>query len=338
MRCMDTTRSEGRGRTWQTSAAALIVVCALLTSAAECNPEQDDAAASSSMSNSKTTPSTATSAPVPAVGISVPLVVGMKLDKARDKLADVGLNDDPNVEDAIEDRTMVKASNWVVVSQDPAPGAMVKKGARLDLRIAKPDDEGFDDLLVSGGGQELAQQRERERIRKENNKRAEEAEDRDPCALFSGLSVDTRLFSADLQDSRKDVQDADDTGYKRVTVACANDDEGLVVHAITSRTPQEAVGEADVAADDKEGVFTSSAFAVERYPREDGGGGFWVNTELGSSRLSWSVGYWFIMVEAYFWDAVSADVRGISNAGEMVVKMFNELKAHATEVIDSGDW
>jgi hypothetical protein len=44
------------------------------------------------------------------------------------------------------------------------------------------------------------------------------------------------------------------------------------------------------------------------------------------------------MVEAYFWDAVSADIRGISNAGEKVVKMFIELKAHATGVIDSGDW
>ena len=302
-------RQTGRSR-W----ILALVLTGMLTTAAECDLESD-----------------------PTGSGQVPALVGMNLDDAKSKLDDEGFAE-PDTDDAVEDRTAVKDSNWVVVSQDPGPGGTIEKKTKMQLGIAKPDDGGFDELLAAGGGQELLNERQRERDKQAAKDRAEEAEDRDPCDLLDGISVSTDVFSADLQEPKKDVEDADDSGYTRVTVACANDDEGLVVHAITSPTPQEAVREANVAAEDPEGFFTTNAFAVERFPDEAGGGGYWINTEMGSSRLSWSVDYWFIMVEGYFLDAVTADIKGIRRVGEKVVAMFDEIKGQATAVIQGGNW
>lgn len=305
-------QSPRQAHRWKWILALLVV--GMVTTAAECDLESE-----------------------PTGSGQVPALVGNNLDDAKIKLDDEGFAE-PDTRDAVEDRTAMNDSNWVVVSQEPGPGGTVEKKTKIQLGIAKPGDGRFDELLAAGGGQELLAERQRERDKDAAKDRAEKAEDRDPCGLLDGISVSTDLFSADLQEPKKDVQDADDSGYIRVTVACANDDEGLVVHAITSPTPQDAVREANVAAEDPEGFFTTNAFAVERFPDEVGGGGYWVNTEMGSSRLSWSVDYWFIMVEGYFSDAAVAQIDGITSVGEKVVAMFNEIKSQGTSVIQSGSW
>lgn len=104
--------------------SSLIIVSVLLTTAAKCDVAEHSGEG------------------------QVPDLLGMSLDEAEDKLDGEGFVD-PDVHDVVDDRGVFIKSNWVVVSQDPAPGITAEKKTQLQLGIAKPGDDEFDDLLAA---------------------------------------------------------------------------------------------------------------------------------------------------------------------------------------------
>lgn len=80
---------------------------------------------------------------------SVPDVIGYRLDDAHNALKDIGFEQFDDV-DAIEDRTPMMDSNWVVLAQSPAAGESAEVDSTIRLEIAKPEDEGVRDRIPAG--------------------------------------------------------------------------------------------------------------------------------------------------------------------------------------------
>lgn len=75
----------------------------------------------------------------PAVSITVPKVIDLTLDKAEDRLKALGLKVEAT--DVENGKMVLVGKNWTVVTQDPAAGASVAKGATVKLgvkRIVEP--------------------------------------------------------------------------------------------------------------------------------------------------------------------------------------------------------
>jgi hypothetical protein len=70
---------------------------------------------------------------VAADAITVPGVIKLPLDKATDKLTELGLK--VKATDTADGKTIVIKSNWEVISQDPAEGAHVSKGSVVNLGV-----------------------------------------------------------------------------------------------------------------------------------------------------------------------------------------------------------
>ncbi|MGF4045414.1 excalibur calcium-binding domain-containing protein [Paenarthrobacter nitroguajacolicus] len=88
---------------------------------------------------SSQTPATAAASAVADRAIEVPDVVGLTLDKATDKLKDLGLEVDAT--DVNDDKTIMVKKNWQVVSEDPLSGVKVAEGSTVKLGVKHLTDE-----------------------------------------------------------------------------------------------------------------------------------------------------------------------------------------------------
>lgn len=84
-----------------------------------------------------TTPSASATAAV-ASGIIVPNVIGKRLDEAMDELKDLSLK--VAASDPVNGKTIIVKSNWLVTSQDVAPGATVAKSSQVNLGVSHETD------------------------------------------------------------------------------------------------------------------------------------------------------------------------------------------------------
>jgi PBP1b-binding outer membrane lipoprotein LpoB len=84
-----------------------------------------------------TIPSASATAAV-ASGIIVPNVVGKRLDEAMDELKDLSLK--VAASDPVNGKTIILKSNWLVTSQDVAPGATVAKSTQVNLGVSHETD------------------------------------------------------------------------------------------------------------------------------------------------------------------------------------------------------
>jgi hypothetical protein len=75
--------------------------------------------------------------PAAANRISVPDVVGMTHQYAQDEMQAAGLYNLDERDATGQDRVLLWDRNWVVVSQDPAPGTQVDENATITLSSKK---------------------------------------------------------------------------------------------------------------------------------------------------------------------------------------------------------
>jgi beta-lactam-binding protein with PASTA domain len=80
----------------------------------------------------------------------VPAVVGNRLVDAERTLVAAGFDDIKRVDATGQDRTVVKPENWVVRSQDPAPGTRAGTHTKITLGVAKPTDASAGPSATSG--------------------------------------------------------------------------------------------------------------------------------------------------------------------------------------------
>lgn len=71
-------------------------------------------------------------------GVTVPNVVGMRLDKATDELKGLGLKVEST--DTVDGKSIFLESNWQVTTQDVSPGATVAKSSRINLGVVHLTD------------------------------------------------------------------------------------------------------------------------------------------------------------------------------------------------------
>ena len=83
---------------------------------------------------------TVTKAPVAAGDVTVPDVVGMEHQKAQDTMQAAGLRNLAEEDATGRKRLLINDRNWVVVSQEPAAGAVVPKTTKVLLKSKKKDD------------------------------------------------------------------------------------------------------------------------------------------------------------------------------------------------------
>lgn len=77
--------------------------------------------------------SAATAVATAAAKVTVPGVVGMTLDKATEQLEDLGFK--VEAKDIVDGKSIVKKSNWQVISQDPAENAQADEGSTVKLGV-----------------------------------------------------------------------------------------------------------------------------------------------------------------------------------------------------------
>ncbi|MCP3799486.1 PASTA domain-containing protein [Allokutzneria sp. A3M-2-11 16] len=86
------------------------------------------------------TTTTATKTAVAAGDVTVPNVVGMEHQKAQDTMQAAGLRNLTEEDATGRKRLLVNDRNWVVVTQEPAAGAVVPKTTKVLLKSKKKDD------------------------------------------------------------------------------------------------------------------------------------------------------------------------------------------------------
>ncbi|MEV7571462.1 excalibur calcium-binding domain-containing protein [Pseudarthrobacter sp. NPDC089323] len=77
--------------------------------------------------------SAATAVATAAAKVTVPGVVGLTLDKATEQLEDLGFK--VEAKDIVDGKSIVKKSNWQVISQDPAENAQAEEGSTVKLGV-----------------------------------------------------------------------------------------------------------------------------------------------------------------------------------------------------------
>jgi hypothetical protein len=82
---------------------------------------------------------TASATAVAAVAdtVTVPGVMGLTLDKAKDQLKDLGLK--VEAEDTVDGKKILSDKNWQVTSQDPKEGAQAAKDSTVHLGVKSLD-------------------------------------------------------------------------------------------------------------------------------------------------------------------------------------------------------
>ena len=257
----------------------------------------------------------------------VPQLVGMPLDEATSLLDERGF-DSVETEDAAEDRTIFAESNWVVVTQSLPPDRAVPTDAPLKLGAAKPSDARYAELLAAAGDSSKLDEQKA-------NARADAESKRNPCKLLAGITVDSRVFSDQLQAPKSDTGDYKE-GFKQVKLACANDDLGLAIELTSHPTPQLARDAATYAAtvnpDDAPATNTliGARGTVVKYPE---GGGYFLNPDTGIGRQSFNVGTWQVMTETNFDDAQTAQLSGKPDPVPSVTSVYVQLKTRAAQII-----
>ena len=74
--------------------------------------------------------------------VTMPDVVGMRLDEAHRQLEDLGLEDFEDTDVIGKEDTILRDKNWIVVAQDPAAGATkVDAGTKPKLSVGNQDDK-----------------------------------------------------------------------------------------------------------------------------------------------------------------------------------------------------
>ena len=68
-----------------------------------------------------------------AAKVGVPGVVGLTLDKATEQLEDLGF--EVEAKDTVDGKSIVKKSNWQVISQDPAENTQAEEGSTVKLGV-----------------------------------------------------------------------------------------------------------------------------------------------------------------------------------------------------------
>lgn len=103
---------------------------------------KDDAAQSEPASAAKPSETPApTETEEPVAEMSVPDVVGMLGDKAKDALAAAGFTGYVKVEDETGDKSVMAASNWTITEQSPAAGETVVADAEFTLKASHNTSE-----------------------------------------------------------------------------------------------------------------------------------------------------------------------------------------------------
>jgi hypothetical protein len=77
--------------------------------------------------------SAATAVATAAAKVTVPGVVGLTLDKATEPLEDLGF--EVEAQDTVDGKSIIKKSNWQVISQDPAENTQAKEGSTVKLGV-----------------------------------------------------------------------------------------------------------------------------------------------------------------------------------------------------------
>lgn len=67
--------------------------------------------------------------------VTVPDVVGMKGDAAKDAISAAGISGVPTLEDEAGEESVWDASNWTVTSQDPAAGTSIDPSTTITLKV-----------------------------------------------------------------------------------------------------------------------------------------------------------------------------------------------------------
>ncbi|OCH81473.1 PASTA domain-containing protein [Gordonia sp. UCD-TK1] len=262
----------------------------------------------------------------------VPQLIGTPLDEATALLDERGF-DNVDTEDAAEDRTIFAESNWVVVAQSLPPDRSVPTDAPIVLGAAKPSDARYAELLAAAGDSSKLDEQKA-------SSRADREAKRNPCKILAGVTVDSRVFSDQLQAPRSDVGDYEN-GFRPVKLACANDDLGLAIELNSYPTPDLARDAATQAVtvnpDDRYAtdMMIGSRGTVVKYP---GGGGYLLNPDTGVGRQSFNVGTWQILTEANFDDAQTAALSRQPDPIPAVVSVYNQLRSKAAQVIPGDNW
>jgi hypothetical protein len=77
--------------------------------------------------------SAATAVATAAAKVTVPEVVGLTLDKATEQLEDLGF--EVEAKDTVDGKSIIKKSNWQVISQDPAENTQAEEGSIVKLGV-----------------------------------------------------------------------------------------------------------------------------------------------------------------------------------------------------------
>lgn len=185
--------------------------------------------------------------------VTIPDVVGMRLDKAHQKMQDVGIENFDDEDITGKGRDAFRDHNWVVVEQSPEANAKdVDAGTKVKLRVEKVDAKGVLDLIPKGSpvANDLLADAKKEAA--EKRKKAEEQAAEKAEKAKKSLSAGEEF-----------LKEIDPTAKKFAKVVKLYDvNAGAVLHGNVSAT---AAGNA-LAARDFFGLVRDQSFALKAPP------------------------------------------------------------------------
>lgn len=121
-------------RRWFVVTAIVIAVILLAQMCGGGNSSSSTNPTASSSPTTESAPATATPSPT-TIAILMPDLTGMKADAAREALKAAGITSVATMTDAAGEESVWDASNWSIVSQEPAAGTEVQASTPITLTV-----------------------------------------------------------------------------------------------------------------------------------------------------------------------------------------------------------
>lgn len=225
----------------------------------------------------------------------MPNVVGASLSDARDQLDDLQLKTHV-VDDTGNGRHALVDSNWIVTSQDPVGGSALGERKKATLGVVKkgetPQPSATTAASPSPSATTAASPSPSATAEHSDPRPSKAPEPHNACLLLDRSDLEAALMSPTLDKPLTDIDEGE------TTYGCENDLSEVMLEIHVRPDAASARQAADFATRDTDPGYRQAFPNAVRLPYADPmGGAKIIATETGTSRISWSHGSYWVLLE-----------------------------------------
>lgn len=218
----------------------------------------------------------------------MPNLLGASLSDARDRLDELQLKTH-TVDDTGNDRHVLVDTHWIVTSQDPVGGSALGERKETTLGVVKKGETPRTSTTAAASPTPGATTADSE---PRPSKAPAAPESHNACLLLDRNDLEAALMSPRLEKPLTDVDE------RETTYGCENDLSEVMLEIHVRPDAASARQAADFATRDTDSDYRHAFPNAVRLPYADPmGGAKIIATETGTSRISWSHGAYWVLLE-----------------------------------------